>query len=76
MRFKKQSNLHPIDLSGEAASVDIMAAELLPEQLKNVIEEGCYSPKKVFTVGGNRAVLEVDAVVDLHLKRRDDCFWF
>ncbi|KAG6925079.1 tigger transposable element derived 1 [Chelydra serpentina] len=45
-RFQKHANLHNVNLTGEAASVDEEAAV----QLKKIISEVGYSPKQVFNV--------------------------
>nr|XP_033817050.1 tigger transposable element-derived protein 1-like [Geotrypetes seraphini] len=49
-RFKVRANLHNIKVQGEAASADVRDARVFPEQFKNIIEEGGYTPDQIFNV--------------------------
>ncbi|XP_050063139.1 tigger transposable element-derived protein 1-like [Aphis gossypii] len=47
-KFKNRCNLHNVKLVGESASADHLAAKNFPLELKNVIEQGGYTPEQVF----------------------------
>ncbi|KAF0746713.1 tigger transposable element-derived protein 1-like [Aphis craccivora] len=47
-KFKNRCNLHNVKLVGESASADHLAAKNFPIELKNVIEQGGYTPEQVF----------------------------
>ena len=49
-RSKARANLHNVKVSGEAASVDMVAAQELPETLQETTEEGAYLSEQVFNV--------------------------
>lgn len=49
-RFKNRTNYHSIVQSGEAASADKEAAQSYLPVLKDIIEEGGYTPQQVFNV--------------------------
>lgn len=49
-RFKKRQNLHSIKMSGEAASADKEAAAAYLPVIKQIIEDGGYTPHQVFNV--------------------------
>ena len=44
-RFKARSNLHSINVSGEAADANISAAREFPEMLQEIIDKGTYLPR-------------------------------
>ncbi|XP_062887428.1 general transcription factor II-I-like isoform X3 [Mobula hypostoma] len=48
-RFLRRGQLHSLKVTGESASADTEAAEKFPEELKEIITEGGYSYKQVFT---------------------------
>jgi hypothetical protein len=47
-KFKNRCYLHNVKLVGESASADHLAAKNFPIELKNVIEQGGYTPEQVF----------------------------
>ncbi|XP_066445361.1 tigger transposable element-derived protein 1-like [Eleutherodactylus coqui] len=49
-RFKARNNLHNIKVTGEAASADTVAAQEFPATLKEIIQEGVFSPQQIFNV--------------------------
>ncbi|XP_066465444.1 tigger transposable element-derived protein 1-like [Eleutherodactylus coqui] len=48
--FKPHNNLHNVKVTGEAASTDTVAAQEFPATLKEIIEEGEFSPQLIFNV--------------------------
>ncbi|XP_066471494.1 tigger transposable element-derived protein 1-like isoform X2 [Tiliqua scincoides] len=48
-RFKMRSNFHSVKVSGEAGT-DHKAAEMYPDVLKKIIEEGGYTAQQIFNV--------------------------
>lgn len=49
-KFKARHNIKSCVISGEAASADQEAAGEYPESLKNIIEEGQYTPDQIFNM--------------------------
>jgi hypothetical protein len=49
-RFKARANFHNVKVSGGAASADTKAAEMFPEVLRKIIEEGGYTTQQIFNV--------------------------
>jgi hypothetical protein len=49
-RFKNRAGFHNVIVSGEAASDDAKAAQLFPDVLKEIINEGGYTAQQVFNV--------------------------
>ena len=49
-RFKWRYSFHFVSQSGEAASADKEAAQAYPPVLRDIIEEGGYTPQQVFNV--------------------------
>lgn len=50
-RFRRRFNLHNWKNNGEAASVDLEAAEKFVDNLDGIIEKGSYCPEQIFSVG-------------------------
>jgi hypothetical protein len=48
-RFKNRAGFHNVKVSGEAASGDAKAAQLFPDVLKEIINEGGYTAQQVLT---------------------------
>jgi hypothetical protein len=51
-RFKARANFRNVKVSGEAANADRKAAEMFPEVLRKIIEEGGYTTQQIFNVDG------------------------
>jgi hypothetical protein len=49
-RFKRRHEFHNLKLTGEAAAVDLFAAEKFPAQLQAAIEELGYLPQQMFNL--------------------------
>jgi hypothetical protein len=49
-RFKNRAGFHNVKVSGEAASGDAEAAQMFPDVLKDIINEGGYTAEPVFNV--------------------------
>jgi hypothetical protein len=49
-RFKNRAGFHNVKVSGEVASGDAKAAQMFPDVLKEIINEGGYTAQQVFNV--------------------------
>lgn len=49
-RYKQRAQLHNVAVRGESASADIEVAEAFKVTFATIVEEGGYTPQKIFNV--------------------------